>query len=361
MPKNPSPFAPAPASFSGLIEVERYQQRSDIFDKIISETHTHFWDPLNPDYIDFRMPFDANEPILPFSIIPELNSAVADRLDPAQRIAFANDVARWLLSNFLHGEQAALSFSISLCRDLNDPGTVEYAANQAREEARHVLAFSRYIQARWGAPFAASPAFGGLLNDVVTATEPYKRIVGMQLLVEGLAMGMMAALHTNTNDAVLARLSQLVMSDEAFHHKAGRIWTKVDLPFFADEEKAEAEAFALKCFEALMFNVMHPSQKQAVYDRYGLEWKWVRQAMKESYNSDVRRREMADANSAFRILMRTLVNSGIVTGRTETHYSVWAPIEELRADGDAGPEEAITAEGIAYLRRINEGRRRRHV
>lgn len=359
--QEPRPFAHAPESFAGLIRADRYGERSDLFDRLISETHTHFWDPLNPDYVDLRAPFDLRaRPVMPFAMIPELNCAVADRLSEAERIAFANDIARWLLSNFLHGEQAAFSFAISLCRDLDNPGTVEYAANQAREEGRHVLAFTTYIQSRWGAPFPASPVFGKLLHDVVDAPEPYKRIVGMQLVVEGLAMGMMASLHTNTNDPILARLSQLVMSDEAFHHKAGRIWSKVDLPSFTDEEKEKAEAFALACFEGLMFNVMNPSQKQVVYDRYGLEWKWVRDAMKESYTSELRRRELADRSSTFRILMRTLVNSGVVTKRTEASYAEWVSIDELRNEDDSGPEEAIAAQGVEYLRCLNDGRRQRH-
>lgn len=355
------PFAQASEGFRDLIRVERYGRRSDIFDRIIAETHTHFWDPLNADYVDLRAPFDLDaRAVMPFSMIPELNSAVADRFDESGRVAFANDIAKWWLSNFLHGEQAALSFSVGLCRDMDNLGTVEYAANQAREEARHVLAFSTYIQTRWGTPLPASPVFGKLLENIVDAPEPYKRIVGMQLLVEGLAMGLMAALHTNTIDPALARLSQLVMSDEAFHHKAGRIWGKVDLPYLSDDEKEKAEAFALECFEALMFNVMHPSQKQAVYDRYGLDWKWVRGALKESYTSDVRRQELAATNSAFRIVMRTLVNSGVVSERTEASYAAWVPIDDLRNESDDNIEERITLEGLEYLRRINDSRRQRH-
>ncbi|MFL6622111.1 MAG: ferritin-like domain-containing protein [Sulfurifustis sp.] len=355
------PFARAAEGFPGLIRVERYGQRTDVFDRIVAETHTHFWDPLNPDYVDLRAPFDLSaQAVMPFSMIAELNSAVADRLDDAGRTAFANDTARWWLSNFLHGEQAALSFSVSLCRDLDNLGTIEYAANQAREEARHVLAFSTYIQTRWGTPLPASPVFGKLLQDIVDAPEPYKRIVGMQLLVEGLAMGLMAALHTNTSDPTLARLAQLVMSDEAFHHKAGRIWSKVDLPYLTDEEKEKAEAFALECFDALMFNVMHPSQKQVIYDRYGFDWKWVREAMKESYTSEVRRQELAATNSAFRIVMRTLVNSGVVSQKTEGAYAAWVPIDDLRSERDGSIEERITAEGLEYLRRINDSKRQRH-
>ena len=54
-------------------------------------------------------------------------------------------MTHWSISNLLHGEQGALSLSASLCHVLLDPGAQEYAANQAREEARHVTGFTRYI------------------------------------------------------------------------------------------------------------------------------------------------------------------------------------------------------------------------
>jgi len=84
--------------------------------------------------------------------VVELRSAVADRLDERQKIQLGNDVMHWSISNLLHGEQGALSLSASLCHILLDPGAQEYAANQAREEARHVAGFTRYIAKRWGDP-----------------------------------------------------------------------------------------------------------------------------------------------------------------------------------------------------------------
>jgi hypothetical protein len=114
---------------------------------------------------------------------------VADKLTPSQQIALANQSTRFSLSSILHGEHGALSLSVSLCQIMKDPGAQEYAANQAREEARHVTAFSRYVQARWGTPLGVGPTLGNLLEELVLAPEVYKKLVGMQMLVEGLAMG----------------------------------------------------------------------------------------------------------------------------------------------------------------------------
>ena len=94
------------------------------------------------------------------------------------------------LSNLLHGEQGALSLSASLCDIFLDAGAQEYAANQVREEARHVHGFTLYMKSRFdGEIFPVGDTIGNLLKDIVASPLVYKKIVGMQMLVEGLAMG----------------------------------------------------------------------------------------------------------------------------------------------------------------------------
>src|SRR5262245_1649465 len=140
--------------FAAMLEPGRYRSRSSHFEEIIARTEEHFWNPEDPDYIDFGAPWPAGEPILPFSFIIESHTAVWDRLDEGQRVGFANETARWLTSNLLHGEQGALNLSATLCELFLDAGAQEYAANQVREEARHVHGFTRYVAARFdGAAF----------------------------------------------------------------------------------------------------------------------------------------------------------------------------------------------------------------
>ncbi len=347
----------AAGDFLATIEVERYGRRSVLFDRIIADSHSHFWDPMDPAYIDFATPFDLTaDSIMPLEIVPELNSAVADRLDDRQKIAFANESCRWWLSSVLHGEQGALALSANLCQVLRNPGAVEYAANQAREEARHVTAFTRYIAARWGTPLPASETLGNLLAQLVSVPEIYKKIVGMQLLVEGLAMGIFAALHRTSRDPLLVRLTQLVMTDEAFHHRAGKIWADDTLPLMSLEEHEAVEDWAAECFQVLMFNMLHPKQKKVIYAGFGLQWEWVRDAMRESYTRAQRRRDLMESTNIFRVLIKTLLKGGVITSRTRALYAAWVDMKELGAEGEEMVGDAIAAEGIAYLRGINAGR-----
>ncbi|MBV1934660.1 MAG: ferritin-like domain-containing protein, partial [Parvibaculaceae bacterium] len=153
--------AVAPDDFAAMLEVDRYGNRSTAFDKIISATHDHFWDPLDSKYIDFTTPFDMeNEYLLEPSMNMELRTAIGEKLDEKQKIKLVNMNVHWSLSSILHGEQGALALSASLCHILKDPGAQEYAANQTREEARHVTGFTNYIKARWGKPVPVGPALG---------------------------------------------------------------------------------------------------------------------------------------------------------------------------------------------------------
>jgi hypothetical protein len=76
--------------------------------------------------------------------------SIAEKLTEKQKIKLNNESFRFVLSQILHGEQAALSLSASLCHVLKDPGAQEYAANQTREEARHVTGFTKYIEVKMG-------------------------------------------------------------------------------------------------------------------------------------------------------------------------------------------------------------------
>ena len=172
--------------FETMIQVHRYADRSPDFDEIIGRTHEHFWNPLDPDYIDFSRPFDmTQDSVIPQEMVAEFHSAVGDRMDAGQKIEFTNQSGRFMLSQILHGEQGALSLSTSLCQILVDPGAVEYACNQVREEARHVTAFTEYMKARFdGEPYPVGPTLGRLMHDIYLAPEVYKKLVGMQMLIE---------------------------------------------------------------------------------------------------------------------------------------------------------------------------------
>ena len=273
----------------------------------------------------------------------------------AERGRLANENTRFMLSNILHGEQGALSLSASLCQILRDPGAQEYAANQTREEARHVTGFARYVYRRWDGPLNAGPTLGRMLNELVLAPEVYKKLVGMQMLIEGLAMGAFATIHSRTGDPVLRKLVQLVMTDEAFHHKFGKIWAERTVPKLTEEEHEKVEGWAADVFQHLLFNLINAEQKQQIYREFGLDWQWVRASVMEAFGDADRRRMMTQSTNIFRVLIKTLLKAGIITDRTKQFYAMYVDMEELKREGDRMIGDDIAEEGIKYLQAINFG------
>ena len=345
-----------PKDFPSMMDVDRYNARSTAFDKIISATHDHFWDPLDAKYIDFTAPFDMeNEPLLPDDMFPIFATRVGEKLTGKAKVGFINENVRWMLSAILHGEQGALSLSASLCHILRDPGAQEYAANQAREEARHVAAFTKYVHARWGTPLPVGPTLGNLLTEMVNAPEVYKKIVGMQMLVEGLAMGAFATMFNKARDPLLVKLMQLVMTDEAFHHKFGKIWADRTIPKLSADEQNIIEDWAAHCFQTLLFNLINPEQMKDVFAKFGIDWQDAQAALVEAITDDERRERMRESSDIFRVLIKTLLKAGIITDRTKAFYQTYVDMDELKAEGDHMVGDDIAEEGIKYLQVINFG------
>ncbi|WP_297696162.1 ferritin-like domain-containing protein, partial [Phenylobacterium sp.] len=251
-------------------------------------------------------------------------------------------------------EQGALNLSASLCHVLKDQGAQEYAANQTREEARHVTAFARYIKARWGRPRPCGATLQALLIDIIHAPEVYKKIIGMQMLVEGLAMGAFATGYQTNRDPLARKLFQLVMTDEAFHHKFGKIWADRTIPKMTQEERDTVEDWAAHCFQSLLFNLGSPVQQAQVYRDFGLDPEKVVEGIRTFIqNDDARRERLKTQTNIFRVLIKTLHNAGLITERTRGFYATYVDMDELKGEGEKMVGDDIAEAGIAYLQEIN--------
>jgi hypothetical protein len=348
--------AVAPDDFESMLELDRYGARSTAFDKIISATHDHFWDPLDKKYIDFDEPFDVeNEALMPEDQVPLFRLAYVDETlkDPKQRVAFINHMQLRNFSSILHGEQGALNLSASLCHVLLDQGAQEYAANQTREEARHVTAFAKYVKSRWGRPVECGAALKALLIEIIEAPEVYKKLIGMQMLVEGLAMGAFSHGFRYNRDPVARKLFQLVMTDEAFHHKFGKIWADRTIPHLTSAERAIVEDWTAHCAQKLFFDRGAPNQMAEMFLPYGLDPERVTAAIIERQKArDPNQRIKSDTN-VFRVLIKTLLKAGLITERTRGFYAMYVDLEELAGEGDRMVGDDIAEDGIRYLQEIN--------
>jgi hypothetical protein len=189
--------------------------------------------------------------------------------------------------------------------------------------------------------------------EIIGSPEVYKKIIGMQMLVEGLAMGAFATFYKEFNDPLGKKLMQLVMTDEAFHHKFGKIWADRTIPKLNPEEHAIIEDWAAHCFQTLLFNLVAPHQQREIYERFGLDPDRVMAEFQEIATDEHRRENMKESTNIFRVLVKTLVNAGIITDRTRAFYATYVDMDELKAEGDHMVGDDIAEEGIRFLQTVN--------
>ncbi len=163
-------------------------------------------------------------------------------LSPAQKREFRARANAQTLSQFLHGEQGALMVASQLvsCAPTHDAKL--YAASQTFDEARHVEVFHKYLMTRARMIYPINPNLKFLLDKVLTDARWDLKFIGMQILIEGLALAAFQTIHETTEDPLLRDIVGLVMRDEGRHVAFGvnylEDWIKA-LPELDIEERAQ--------------------------------------------------------------------------------------------------------------------------
>ena len=122
-----------------------------------------------------------------------------------------------MLSQFLHGEQGALLCTAKIVETVPWIDAKYYAATQVVDEARHVEVFSRYLDEKLSGHYPINAHLGLLLDDIVADSRWDMTYLGMQIMVEGLALAAFGFMHATTTEPLLKKLLRYVMADEARH------------------------------------------------------------------------------------------------------------------------------------------------
>jgi P-aminobenzoate N-oxygenase AurF len=159
--------------------------------------------------------------------------------------------AAFRLSNFLHGEQGALMVAAQLVNAVPHTDAKFYAATQTMDEARHVEVFAKYIKKLDMVRPIAEPV--KRILDATLQTEDWmKKLVGMQIVVEGLALYSFRQMRTLTEEPLLKDLLTYVARDESRHHAYGVQYVERCVPCLSDPQRIELEDFALEAARTLI-------------------------------------------------------------------------------------------------------------
>jgi hypothetical protein len=152
----------------------------------------------------------------------------------------------FMLSQFLHGEQGALVCTAKIVETVPWIDAKYYAATQVMDEARHVEVFARYLDEKLNGHYPLTPHLGLLLDDIIGDTRWDITYLGMQIMVEGLALAAFGLAHAVAPEPLLRQLLRYVMSDEARHVAFGVLSLKELYEAMTSAELAERQEFAFE-------------------------------------------------------------------------------------------------------------------
>ena len=166
------------------------------------------------------------------------------KLSDKKKVDFLNHRIAWSQSQFLHGEQGALLVASQLTSCAPTYNAKLYAASQTFDEARHVEAFNKYIQTRTKMMYPIGNALKSILDKILTDPRWDLKFIGMQIIIEGLALAAFQASRELTHDPVLRDMLGLIIRDEARHVTFGINYLEEFVDTLSEEEKEDRAQFA---------------------------------------------------------------------------------------------------------------------
>jgi hypothetical protein len=192
-----------------------------------------------------------------------LAGTALEKWDEKRFIEFGIQNQNWMLSQFMHGEQGALLCTAKIVETVPWIDAKYYAATQVMDEARHVEVFSRYLDEKLSGHYPMNAHLGLLLDDIVSDSRWDMTYLGMQIMVEGLALAAFGFIHMMTTEPLLKKLLRYVMADEARHVAFGVLSLQEYYQQLSAAELRERQEFA---FEAAI----------RMKDRLAMQEVWAR-------------------------------------------------------------------------------------
>ncbi|CAN5427688.1 ferritin-like domain-containing protein [soil metagenome] len=186
-------------------------------------------------------------------------------------LEFGVESRNWMLSQFMHGEQGALICTAKIVETVPWYDAKLYASTQVMDEARHVEVFARYLDEKLGGEYQVNVHLRNLLDDIVNDSRWDMTYLGMQVMVEGLALAAFGFLHQLTGEPLLKKILRYVMSDEARHVAFGVLSLKECYDQMTDAEMKDRQEFAFEAGIRMRDRLM----QQEVWERMGVDMKTV--------------------------------------------------------------------------------------
>jgi hypothetical protein len=207
--------------------------------------------------------WDSDE-ILPWdTVVDPSNPLIADRaslfpqmpffkkLSKSQQETFTAHSTAQLLSQFLHGEQGALMTAACVTHSVPDASAKLYAATQTMDEARHVEVYAKYCD-KIAMVYPMSPWLKALIDATLKSDRYEKVMIGMNMIVEGLALGAFNNMYHSTTCPLLKQITFNVMRDESRHVSFGHVYLGPVIRKLDEASREDLADFAFAAISIIM-------------------------------------------------------------------------------------------------------------
>ena len=255
-----------------------------------------------------------------------------DQYEPYQKLSneekfeFLRHRASWSLSQFLHGEQGALLVASQLVSCAPTFNAKLYAASQTFDEARHVEAFNKYLQTRQKLMYPVGSGLKSLLEKILTDPRWDLKFIGMQIIIEGLALAAFNLAKQTSNDPVFRDMLYLIIRDEARHVTFGVNYLEEYLKNLSQEELEERAMFAYEACVVMRGRLLSAE----VYEKFGWD---VEDALEFQSKTDVTNNFQ---HLLFTRVVPNLSRIGLITEKVRPLYDELGVLdyESWPTDGD---------------------------
>ncbi len=234
--------------------------------------------------------------------------------DEATQKAAMFDEVGYLISQLLHGEQAALQLCGQLTNVCTEMDQKFYAASQTIDEARHIEVFAKFLFEKTGTIYPIAGGIKTLLEILLQAEGMQKKVLGMQTLFEGIAVGIMDTMRKESVNPLLSTMLHRVEQDEARHAAFGVLSMRRIVRDSSTEEMEEMEDWAFGILETLNAN-QQLEMLRLIGPKYGIDPEAFVAMMTTLPN-------FAELNSPpyMHTVVPNLRNLGLITDRTEDQW-----------------------------------------
>lgn len=282
-------------------------------------------------------PEDPEVPLIADAMNPLRDIPAYRRLSAREQTRHRSGLMAWMLSQFLHGEQGALFAACQVTEAVDWYEGKLYGSTQVMDEGRHCEVFERYLNEKLEQHYVINDNLFVVLDSLVRDSRWDIKFLGMQILVEGLALGAFGTLRRHTSEPLLKELLGRVITDEARHVHFGVVALQEcferDL---SDRERRERQDWAYEMCLLLRNRFLAHEYYDEFYAHVMSRRQWDRTIIHSPYMADFRR-------TMFKRIVPNLKRIGLLPDRLKPHYADLGILEfsELPAAPELSAEDLL--------------------